>query len=315
MNGCLVTDLYRKPTDTLQYLHFDSCHPNSQKLPIAYSQALRIRKICSDKNAAIRHCHTLKTALLHRGYPRKSISRQIKRALDTDRETLIWPVEGPRNKESIKMVLPYHPQLDNIPSLIKSKENLLSDLNIKVQVYWKPPVHIRDKLVTSHLSPIPTSKMRQVGVGTGTKPCKRPRCMTCRMVLDSKTITSSTTALRYRLPDATCSSKDVIYMLSFTNCNMQYIGQTGQPLHKRMNLYRSSFFNKKCDQPVVHHMITHNHTWEDLKVTVVRITDNGKLDEEEMRWMSQLMTDHPFGLNIQNVLYRNVFTMNDLKEH
>lgn len=41
--GNLITSLYTKPTDAHLYLHYNSCHPQSQKRSIPYSQAIRIR--------------------------------------------------------------------------------------------------------------------------------------------------------------------------------------------------------------------------------------------------------------------------------
>ena len=44
----LVTDLYSKPTDSHNYLLYESAHPQRCKDSIPYSQFLRIRRICSD---------------------------------------------------------------------------------------------------------------------------------------------------------------------------------------------------------------------------------------------------------------------------
>ena len=38
IDGTISTDLYTKPTDTHQYLHMNSCHPNHVKKAIAFSQ-------------------------------------------------------------------------------------------------------------------------------------------------------------------------------------------------------------------------------------------------------------------------------------
>ena len=47
-NGFISTDLFRKPTDARNYLHYSSAHPKSCKNGIPYSQFLRIRRICSE---------------------------------------------------------------------------------------------------------------------------------------------------------------------------------------------------------------------------------------------------------------------------
>ena len=46
-NDKLITSLYSKPTDCHQYLHYGSCHPEHTKRSIVYSQALRIKRVCS----------------------------------------------------------------------------------------------------------------------------------------------------------------------------------------------------------------------------------------------------------------------------
>ena len=51
--GEFVTDLYYKSTDGHQYLHFDSCHASHTKTSIVYSQALRMKRICSRRSVLI----------------------------------------------------------------------------------------------------------------------------------------------------------------------------------------------------------------------------------------------------------------------
>ena len=43
----IKSDLYIKETDRHQYLHYSSSHPNHTKRSIAFSQALRMKRICS----------------------------------------------------------------------------------------------------------------------------------------------------------------------------------------------------------------------------------------------------------------------------
>ena len=51
-SGNITTDLYVKPSDTHQYLLATSCHPNHTNRSMPYFQALRILRICSNKETA-----------------------------------------------------------------------------------------------------------------------------------------------------------------------------------------------------------------------------------------------------------------------
>ena len=51
----LSTDLYIKPTDRHQYLHYTSSHPEHTKKSVVYSQALRLSRICSEEKDCEKH--------------------------------------------------------------------------------------------------------------------------------------------------------------------------------------------------------------------------------------------------------------------
>ena len=55
--------------DANLHLNYDSNHPRHQKDNIPYSQALRIRKICSEEEEHMKHSKNLGTFLNCRGYP------------------------------------------------------------------------------------------------------------------------------------------------------------------------------------------------------------------------------------------------------
>ena len=70
-NNQLQTKLYRKPTDRQNYLHRTSHHPeklNNIKTNIPFSQALRIRRICSKEAEFDSSSYALKAAFVKRGY-------------------------------------------------------------------------------------------------------------------------------------------------------------------------------------------------------------------------------------------------------
>ena len=80
--GKFVTDLYCKSTDGHQYLHFDSCHTSHMKTSIVYSQALRMKRICSRRSDLIVNINKLNVWFRERGCPEETVNKETKRALE-----------------------------------------------------------------------------------------------------------------------------------------------------------------------------------------------------------------------------------------
>ena len=80
-NGKLMTSLYNKPVDCHQYLHHKSGHPEYTKQSIIYSQAIRVKRVCSQesdfKNTLLNLNHSpLKEVIL-----KKTINTEMKNVL------------------------------------------------------------------------------------------------------------------------------------------------------------------------------------------------------------------------------------------
>ena len=75
-NGRISTDLFVKPIDRHQYLHYTSSHPNHTKRSIVYSQGLRVQRICTEKNDFLGHMEEMKSWFLRRGYPKDLIETE-----------------------------------------------------------------------------------------------------------------------------------------------------------------------------------------------------------------------------------------------
>ena len=75
-NGEIMTDIYYKPTDTQQYLHFNSHHPQICLKSISYTLAGRICTIIINKK--LRKFRPKQHINLHqRGYPKTFINKGI----------------------------------------------------------------------------------------------------------------------------------------------------------------------------------------------------------------------------------------------
>ncbi|XP_062592820.1 uncharacterized protein LOC134254311, partial [Saccostrea cucullata] len=84
-NTSLNTDIYYKPTDTHQYLHFGSSHPHHTKTAIPYNLARRICTIVSNTNIRDIRLEELKLYLLNQKYPEQLVDNGIKKAKECDR--------------------------------------------------------------------------------------------------------------------------------------------------------------------------------------------------------------------------------------
>ena len=84
-DGNLVTDLYRKDTDSRGYLSYSSCQLNHVFSGIVYSQALRLKRIINKEESLLRHLNEMKDDFFKAGYPRKLVENIVKRVIDMPR--------------------------------------------------------------------------------------------------------------------------------------------------------------------------------------------------------------------------------------
>ena len=71
------TTLYTKAPDGKSYLHSKSYHPQSTKKSIAFSQAARLKRICTEEQDFQQHAENLGLDLINRGYRPDTISESI----------------------------------------------------------------------------------------------------------------------------------------------------------------------------------------------------------------------------------------------
>ena len=110
-DGKVSVDLYRKPTDKNQYLLTSSCHPAHVTNNIPFSLALRIVRICSNKETRDLRLEELKNLLLSRGYQ----SGVVNGALDKARS--ITRLEALKKVERKDQCLSFNMTQDSPPSL------------------------------------------------------------------------------------------------------------------------------------------------------------------------------------------------------
>ena len=138
-DGKLHTTLYTKPTDRQSYLHSKSYHPSSCKRSIAYSQALRIKRICSEPSEFEKHVKNLSSKLAERGYKPEVLEEQIEKARKINRNTLLEPtIHQPTTKTILAVT--YNKKLPNLKKAINNNWDILS-LNQEIaSLFQEKPV-------------------------------------------------------------------------------------------------------------------------------------------------------------------------------
>ena len=113
IDGKLETDLYMKPTDRHQYLHYLSSHPEHTKRSIVYSQTLRVNRLCSLEKDFNYHKLNMKEWFIKRGYPESIIDKKMKKVRFSEQGQKSKKVE-----KGVPFVVTYHPLLSKLSSII-----------------------------------------------------------------------------------------------------------------------------------------------------------------------------------------------------
>ena len=172
----IETDLYCKPTDCHQFLHFNSAHPFHNKKSIVYSQGLRIKILCSSPVAFEKHLESLRSWFCKRGYPQKVVDEQLKRVSEITMHDLIG--RSGKKETGVPLTVTYHPRFHNLNNIIRkhftflyAEEQFKSVFTPAPFVSFRLGYSLKNHLVRSKVYPLVREK--------GTFWCGKSRCETC----------------------------------------------------------------------------------------------------------------------------------------
>ena len=107
--GEFITNVYRKPTFSGVYTHFDSFLPDTCKIGMTYTLANRRFRICSSWSMFHQQLILLRGIFKKNGYPENFIDRCFK--LFLDRIQILKEKVPTVEKTPLRLVLPYHCKL------------------------------------------------------------------------------------------------------------------------------------------------------------------------------------------------------------
>ena len=82
---------------------------------------------------------------------------------------------------------------------------------------------------------------------------------------------------------ATCKSANIVYLIECLKCKKQYVGETENALHLRMNGRRSDYYRKLADKPVAAHFNEPCHSFEILLVMVMKQMGSADTTQRDLR--------------------------------
>ena len=304
-DNSITTSIYYKPTDAHSYLRYDSSHPPSTKKAIPYSQLLRLRRICPNNTDYHHRIDACLDFFRARGYPDTILNKAKSRALRITWDEAMTP--STNNRQTLArtpLVLTYHPLNTPVVQTILNNFDILRNDSDTSTIFTSLPViayrrdkNLRDQLVRSSLRP--THHNSTPALSPGTLPCKRPRCKTCPHTHTVSSISGPKGRIRIH-NSFTCTSKDVIYVLSCLKCNSLYVGETKRLFSERFREHLRDI-RLHNDTPVADHFFQPSHdVTRDLRCTVIRQNTRDDDDRKrlERRIIYNLGTLQPDGMNL-----------------
>ena len=102
---------------------------------------------------------------------------------------------------------------------------------------------------------------------------------------------------------ASCKSSNIVYLVTCRTCSQQYVVETGQLLHQRINCHCFDIKQRRTEEsPVAEHF---DGKGDKLAVLTVEVIDQLYSHDSwlrkirESRWIRTLGTSHLFGMNIR----------------
>ena len=122
-------------------------------------------------------------------------------------------------------------------------------------------------------------------------------------IVGTQRLTVADAVSRLAVFSASCKSSDVIYLITCRRCGLQYVGETGRPLHMRVNGHRYDIVHQRPEESLVaEHFNSGAHAESEMTVMVIELArsrDSCLRKIRESRWMRTLRTSSPSGMNLR----------------
>lgn len=314
---------FQKPHNLFQYLHYNSSHPISTFKGIVIGECVRYIRTNSSEESYNTQKTLFSSRLKKRGYPTKFIATCMKQVTYSNRNKYLEPqmIRKPqRQRPILKTIFP--PQYKLLTKIILDKYPSIKHFVDTPFIIFKSAPPLRKRLVNAKLHPTDSQVIdifmtcnnsieqqppkpeltlpspRNIKFNTPSA-CLHPNCKTCEHYDQSQYFRSKVTKRQYRIQHPfSCSSTNVIYLITCKKCKKQYVGQTTTSVRKRLNGHRSAM-KAKIDTYLYNHFNFPDHDTSHIKIQAIDTTTPSDLSQLEHYWILTLKTFVPFGLNLE----------------
>ena len=195
VQGNISTDIFQKPTDSHPYQHWTSAHPPHLKQSVPYSQALRLRRICSSTRVLEQRILEYSNFFVACGYKRDRALSEMRKVLSLTQDESLRARER-HTTNRIPLVTTYNPRTSYIAEVanrnwhfLQSKERLAHICRERPIIAYRRSKSLRDILVSTKLTGrTPEGHTTTMG---SCGPCNKPKCSWCVLINKTSTFTGT----------------------------------------------------------------------------------------------------------------------------
>ena len=212
-----------------------------------HCQSLCIKQTCSKTSHVIKHLNDLKDAFIQRGYQSKTLKYHFQRAIS--RKILLENKEKPSTQGNVLLVLTFNKLLTNIKiardkhsHILPFKENLRKVFNKRPSIAHRKNANLHQLIKGNRIfnNKVVFKNIKQPKQLGHCSPClSRISNLCCNQVEQTKTFQSYWTKKTFQtFYNLTCESENLIYLLQFRICQLQYVGKSETLFNIRLSNQR-----------------------------------------------------------------------------
>ncbi len=236
-----------------------------------------------------------------------------------EKERTLGPTRDMKKRlqeNSLFLITTNSPEYSGINDLVRENWDILKRSSTtkilaetRIIFGYRRPKNLKDLLIQAKLPALNQPKRRVPHCEFANK-CKNRKCVFCPLLNKSGKIKSTYTGREYKCKcNVTCKSNNLIYCITCSVCQKQYIGQTGDTLHKRFGAHAGSINRKNLKDDIGRHFnLPDHHGLEDMTLHILDFIFAPPKSPHgltlrlqiEFNWIQRMRTMLPFGLNTKD---------------